>query len=402
MPISIFEGAPGGGKSYNAVKACRDAVNSGREVWTNIEGLNVSLFTDPSLIHIMSEGEVQRPWLYLPKNCLCIIDEALIPFADDFGKNDDTDLNDMRDLKKWATQHRHDGQDIIMVVQDCLLLARVIRNVAAVRINYHNQGHLGFGKRCRIKYFSPCKERRPFKTENIKYDVEVFKLYESVKAGSDLAAAKGKNILFSPFVIFPILALTAAFYAMAGMFNRYDSDASAQVDAVVQAPAVLQKSIVEKKLPLDLSTPAPVQKIVPVEKNKTYAWVSGFSIMRGRVFVFLSTSDGRQGLSNDLGLTFTPSGDSVALDGVVYRSGDSIELKPAQIKKLSFISDLFTSATPEKTFVPSGNTASERYQSILDHRKHISPLQHRIPPSHESVVLTSIHGADGWLPDVKF
>lgn len=234
MPISIYEGAPGGGKSYHAVLEIKKAVDSGKPVYTNVDGLKPHKFSHPELIHLWGPDEVQRLWYHLPKNSLAVIDEALVPFGDDFGRNEDTNERDVAELKKWATQHRHDGQDAIFIVQDAWMLARVVRNVSSVRINFHNQGHLGFASRCRVKYFSPTKCRTPFKVENKKYDKEVFKLYESVKKGSVLASTKGKNILLRPFVVVPVLLFCFSSYFMAGLIDRKPS--GIKHEKVVESP----------------------------------------------------------------------------------------------------------------------------------------------------------------------
>jgi len=220
MPILIYSGSPGGGKSYWAISDIRKNVDDGVEVWTNIDGLKVDQFSNPDLIHLMTPEEVQRPWNFLPDNCVCIIDEALMPFPVEFGNDEKTCKQDIRDLRLWATQHRHKGQNIILIVQNVYLLSKIIRGCADSRLDFHNQGHLGFARRVRINYHSPCMIRRPFITERHIYDLSVFKLYDSVKPGSILASKKGKNILFSPFLVVPLLLLCVASYFLFGIFDR--------------------------------------------------------------------------------------------------------------------------------------------------------------------------------------
>ncbi len=209
MPLSLFCGPPGAGKSYHAVCEIQRQNRDGRLVWTNVDGLKPDEFEHPELIHLMNDEELVRPWRHLPNDAMIVIDEAGVVFPADFGRTETTNKEDLNDLRKWVTQHRHQGQDIIIVVQDQSLVHRCIRAVADVRLETHNKGHIGMPKVYHADFYSPCKARKPFKSETYRYKLEVFRLYKSVDEGSMLATKKGKNILLRPVVIVPLLLILA-------------------------------------------------------------------------------------------------------------------------------------------------------------------------------------------------
>lgn len=258
MSITIYEGAPGSGKSYDAVREIERRLKTDQQVFTNVEGLQRHLFTNNDLLHLMSDAECSVFWKILPPNAFLMFDEALTYFPADFGKfsrkSDEFERGEA--LLAWATKHRHDGQDAVFIVQDRILFCGFLRKLADVRILFFNHGHLGFRRSYLKRFFSPESARREFKSEHGRYKPEIFRLYQSVEEGSVLAQKTGRNILLRPFVIIPLILVLATVAmgraSISAKLSKTAKPPARSADVVHHAPVqrpVAQQSAVQRVIP---------------------------------------------------------------------------------------------------------------------------------------------------------
>lgn len=124
--IVFHEGLPGSGKSYEAcVLHILQALESGRRVITNIEGINHAKFSElthipllelrEQLVCIFEDGDLEKQKTAIlehsGKDTLVVIDEIQNLFPSERQKLSP-------EWNKYISEHRHDGLDIILMGQD--------------------------------------------------------------------------------------------------------------------------------------------------------------------------------------------------------------------------------------------------------------------------------------------
>lgn len=194
MPIYMFSGLPGSGKSYHMVSdVVIKALISGRKIFTNLP-LNIEAiecFTDVGilgthdLVTVIDSDFIQK----LPDHreellgSVLIIDEVQNYFLSSKALTDEA-------LVEFFTKHRHYGMDIILGTQDVLNINKVIRNL--IEVDWHFSGHKMKGNLFKHKYTINMYLRgskKSYQKSNHQYDPKVFALYQSFDRD---ALAKGK------------------------------------------------------------------------------------------------------------------------------------------------------------------------------------------------------------------
>lgn len=282
--IVFHEGLPGAGKSYEACAMhILPAVEKGRRVVTNIEGINHEKFSElthiplldlrEQLICVFDHDIEEQKRLFLEysgKDALIIIDEIQNLFPQERAK-----LNE--DWNRYISEHRHDGLDIVLMGQDRRDCHNMWRRRIQRVITFNKLSAVGSDKRYRWE----CLEatgREKFKkvTSGIRsYDPKYFGLYKSHTDGTSNTSVyvdKRANVLNNKSLRFAIVgAVVACFFAISFLIDFFTPDEEIATPATriehKEAPAPVHKP--EYKYVADVP-PEPIEP-EPIDLFDDYA-----------------------------------------------------------------------------------------------------------------------------------
>lgn len=233
-------GTPGSFKSCYAVENfLLPNLKKGRDVFTNIEGLNplyIATYYDldpvevDSHLHILGRvydddgkyhedrDKIRKFYEDLPLNALVIIDEAQNYFSSrDFKEGFSADLI------PWMTKHRHLGNDVVWITQ----------NLESVDITFRRNTHLTYAlrrtenlglKNSSFNYIFDRADldRKHLSRKMYRPDPTIFKLYSSYQTQEVKEERKSYNVLLrSPFIWFGLIVIGWALYTiLSGNFSR--------------------------------------------------------------------------------------------------------------------------------------------------------------------------------------
>ncbi|EJL85638.1 zonula occludens toxin [Herbaspirillum sp. CF444] len=220
MPINVYTGLMGSGKSYEVVaEVIVPAIAQGRRVVTNVDGI------DQEKIHAYIEAtyspvpDVLGEVLHVTNGD--VFGEKFFPYYDD-AKEAHTDTTvQPGDLvcideawrfwpatgakipaqhKSFFLEHRHFTNektgvacDLVLMIQDMGTLNRFVKNVVAFNARTHKKVSLGMPNTYSVTMYEGYKQTKTTKISTAvrKYRKEVFPLYSSFKGG---AAGKSVNV----------------------------------------------------------------------------------------------------------------------------------------------------------------------------------------------------------------
>lgn len=182
--IVFLQGLPGSGKSYEAVVTqIIPALKNGRQVDAYIEGLDFARIAEAAelpvdrvqdLLQPITREQVEVIYKAARKNALIVIDEA-----QNFWPTGRQKLSP--EITQFITEHRHLGQDIILMGQVMGDVHKLWRGRVDQRNSYQKLDAVGLEKRYAItveKATSPERFQVITKTNN-KYDEKYFGTYAS-------------------------------------------------------------------------------------------------------------------------------------------------------------------------------------------------------------------------------
>lgn len=233
--IICYEGTPGSGKSYDAVKKILDNLKRGRKVYTNIDGMGDSAkreyiikllgFDDLALsinfkYFDRNDEKLFNFWEHMEQGSIMVLDEA----QNYFGNRDwQTDKN--KAFCKWASTHRHYGYDVILITQDFEKIDSHVRTLVEWTYRYRKMNF--FGSVVKNKYIVYAFAGEPSGKSLSKhirtYDHRVFFCYESYvsKDIKELKIQSHINILKHPiFYAVPVMFLIFFFFFMKSGFSK--------------------------------------------------------------------------------------------------------------------------------------------------------------------------------------
>lgn len=144
--ITLITAVPGSGKTLSAIAMIIDGLESGRPVFTNINGLVKDKFPNPHLLN-----EAPDDWRDTPEGSLVIYDEAqqahLYPSNAQRGKVEDERLTAME-------THRHTGHDLVFITQAPTFVHHHIRKLVGEHIHLY-RGR-GIGGAMRYEWSHTC------------------------------------------------------------------------------------------------------------------------------------------------------------------------------------------------------------------------------------------------------
>lgn len=292
--ITFFLGTPGSGKTYDAVQKIIANLRSGRVVCTNIDGmddqrnqqyikdqLNIEDDVFKHLFRFLTKSQVMKFWLtqkaikhagtqfesttdelICPKGSLIVIDEA-----HKFFNSQDWQKSENRQLADWASTHRHDGYDLILITQEIGKVEKNVRTLAEWSYVYRKVNFLGTlvkQKYMVYSYTGDDTNGRAIATNYRHYRPEIFKCYKSYTHADakEVGFMQHTNILKHPvFYAIPVIVLCFLYMFFAkSSFAKGDLFGSSAVAHKYVAPKVVAKSAPAAS---NIPAPAPVS-VVPV------------------------------------------------------------------------------------------------------------------------------------------
>ncbi|MEH0021004.1 MAG: zonular occludens toxin domain-containing protein [Desulfobacter sp.] len=215
--ISCFEGLPGAGKTYDAMRKLLANLGRGRRVVTNISGLENEDkqeiikhhmdFDDAQikdLLRFLDDTQVSEFWKYAEPGDLIIIDEA-----QNFFNSRDWQTKTNREFGKWASEHRHLGIDVVLITQNVERIESSVRSLVEFTYRYKKLnmfGNLLSKKYIRFCYYGPSLDLVGKKT--CSYDQKIFMCYKSyfTDGTKEIGIEKPANILKHPiFYALPLV-----------------------------------------------------------------------------------------------------------------------------------------------------------------------------------------------------
>lgn len=169
MPIDLFTGVPGSGKTLHAVKRIRDAVKEGRTVYSNIKGLK------------LDHAPIPADWTECPDGSLIVIDECQERWPAT-GKPGRSDMNEIQALDT----HRHRGIDIILMTPAPTKVHHQVRECVSYHTHVVRTANM---ERCTLYTWAnkvvldpmDRAERDGADSQQISFDKSLYPLYKSAE-----------------------------------------------------------------------------------------------------------------------------------------------------------------------------------------------------------------------------
>lgn len=204
--ICLVTGVPGSGKSLALVKRyIIPALQRGRRVYTNVDGLN-----DPSpnpyilclsfasgvppediekLIFDLPSNNINRVLMDMPGGAIAVVDEAQI-----FWNARDYASAANKEVLPYFQKHRHFGHDIILATQHFEQLDSGIRRLSEVHYRLKRMKNIGLNKVIKVSVFNQglTIECKPVASEAWTIDKSIFCCYKSYE-NNKIAEVKYKS-----------------------------------------------------------------------------------------------------------------------------------------------------------------------------------------------------------------
>ncbi len=250
--IAFFVGTPGSGKSYEAVKKIVDNLKLGRTVCTNIDGmdqpqcqeymksvLDMDDYTFRQRFRFLDREQVKRFWrsekiinltyskndddvfedvttevdeLICPKGSLIVLDEVHKFFnARDWNVKDEDGRNVNREFGDWASTHRHEGYDLVLITQDIEKVDKQVRSLTEWCYFFRKVNFLGGAvqkKYLCYAYSGDDHNGKPLSKNVRTYHPDYFKCYQSYSSADakEVGFMSHTNILKHPvFYAIPVV-----------------------------------------------------------------------------------------------------------------------------------------------------------------------------------------------------
>jgi len=316
MSIYILEGIPGSGKSYSCVKDfILPAVKVGREIYTNIDGIDVELICKYLKVdyddyrdkfHYLDESAedtyYKKDIIDTNHNALIVVDEA----HKFYGSRDFSKFTN--ELQHFYAFHRHYGIDIVLISQTVDSIDKWIRCRTEKIVRYRKMSLLGISS----KFVSTIVD--PFTLENLDrkvhtYQSYVFNFYTSYKPTAGLDAFQELKSWFTPmkkligigvFAVFVVIYAGYSFYSSTKDLTHAEKINNSVVSVDVNSDSV-------DSTPMDVNVVPSVDASSNLSKEYntgSFLRVRGYKIFNGKINLLLSlVGDDRETFSNaDLGL----------------------------------------------------------------------------------------------------
>jgi zona occludens toxin (predicted ATPase) len=208
-----FAGTPGSGKTYEAVKKILDNLRMGRVVYTNIDGIfdpecqetikSVCGLSDLALFRqlrpIVSPDSEEDPilnfWMHVEPGSLIVLDEIHKWFS-----NRDWQKEHNKQFGYWASTHRHNGFDVLLITQSMERIDAAVRSLLEWTYVFRKVNFFGSAVKHKYMCYSYGGEDTagtPLAQDTRTYNALVFACYKSYVAKDikELGVMKHVNVL---------------------------------------------------------------------------------------------------------------------------------------------------------------------------------------------------------------
>lgn len=268
--IICFEGTPGSGKSYEAVRKITDNLKLGRTVYTNIDGIDLqnnresiksycglSDYELETRLIFMPHFQINEFWLHVKKGSVILIDEVHKWFS---ARDWASEKN--KGFAEWASTHRHEGFDVILITQKLEKIDSHVRSLIEWTYRYKKLNMFGSLVQQKYKRASFCGDDttgKPLDNKIYSYDKRIFHCYKSFSSDDvkELGIMKHSNILKHPvFLLIPLSLIAFTFLFFRSGFSK------GHILGVGNKK--VSSNIVEKFNPLPVPVPAVPAVLPPV------------------------------------------------------------------------------------------------------------------------------------------
>lgn len=234
--ILCYQGSPGSGKTYDAVNRVIENLKRGRVVYTNIDGLDDSLnrevikvltniddFELSKRLVYLSSDQIFCFWKHVKSGSMIVIDEIHKWF-----NSRDWQSAKNREFADWASTHRHQGYDVIMVTQNINKVDSQVRSVVEFTYEYRKLnmfGSLVNNRYICYAYMGGEATGKPMGKNTKSYDKKIFSAYKSYVAGDikELGIQSHFNVLRHPiFYLIPVVLILFLYFFSKSSFARGD------------------------------------------------------------------------------------------------------------------------------------------------------------------------------------
>ncbi|MBU0484829.1 MAG: zonular occludens toxin domain-containing protein [Proteobacteria bacterium] len=219
--ITFFTGTPGSGKTYEAVKKILDNLRNGRTVYTNIDGMDDPVCQETIKVYLGLDDHqfsklfhhlgfdrqvIENFWDHCGSESLIVLDEV-----QKFFSNRDWQADKNRKFADWASTHRHNGYDLVIITQSAERVDSAVRSLT--EWNYVFRKINFFGAAVQRKYICNAyagedTNGQPLTKSVRHYNDKVFRCYKSYVSSDikELAIMKHVNVLKHPiFFAIPVV-----------------------------------------------------------------------------------------------------------------------------------------------------------------------------------------------------
>jgi zona occludens toxin (predicted ATPase) len=292
--ITAFVGVPGSGKTYEAVEKIVDNIRLGRKIYTNINGLqeascraaiaeycNVREFQLETCLNHLTEDQAVEFWLHAAPGSLVIIDEVHKLFS-----NREWQTAKNKHFTEWASTHRHEGYDVVLITQDLEKIDKHCRTLVEYVYLYSKVNFLGKSVNntyiC-YTYHGDSHVGKPMFTNKRTYDQKIFPCYKSYVADDVMEQAfmKKPNILNHPvfYALGLAICLTGYFAMDSGILSgeflkppEVGVANAAQEETTVETNIEEQGKVETVSLPQEDGVQENLQPVLVLDETKLHRW----------------------------------------------------------------------------------------------------------------------------------
>jgi zona occludens toxin len=223
--IIIYEGVPGSGKSYDAIRVILHNLKLKRKIYTNIDGIELPECQEyiaqqsdmtrvelSELLEFIPRQKIQNFYDYVDDGSLIVIDEAQLFFnSRDFSKQHN------REFADWSSTHRHKGFDVILITQRAERIDTAVRSLCDFRYRYRKLNFMGPATGY-IQYIYIGDDPKHMSYNKKSYDPKIFPAYKSyIGNAKEKEFHKRPNIFKHPvFIAIPIAFIVAIYFGSKG------------------------------------------------------------------------------------------------------------------------------------------------------------------------------------------
>jgi zona occludens toxin (predicted ATPase) len=183
MALILITGVAGTGKTLYALqKYVIPELKKGGVVYSNIDGLvlsRVSMLFDIDIMQLersyLPLVNAGRFWVEMPKNAMCVLDEAQNIFNNRSWQSEDNNL-----CIKYLMEHRHYGHQLVFCTPHIDALDAGIRRVCEFTYKHKSYSMLGQKKTVKCAIFSQANTSvEPLKLFTWHHDSRIYDCYKS-------------------------------------------------------------------------------------------------------------------------------------------------------------------------------------------------------------------------------